>query len=86
MPNLWPAWSDVHTAQLSVNLPQCIFCRSMFPCDQFSAGQTQEIGKLSNVVSVEWAGCNTVVYTQPDAISRPARVHSSKLLSLSVFW
>ena len=41
------------------------------------AGQPETLHQLSDVVSVEWAGNDALVYTQPDALGRPYKVQSS---------
>lgn len=38
------------------------------------AGQREAIDQLSDVVSIEWAGSDALVYTQPDALRRPYKV------------
>lgn len=41
----------------------------------------QEVDKVANVISIEWAGSNFLVYTQPDDLGRPFRVIASRPLA-----
>ena len=45
---------------------------AMFVCK--CAGQPKVLDHLSNVVSIEWAGSDALVYTQADALGRPSKV------------
>ena len=42
-------------------------------CGEF-AGQPKVFDHLSNVVSIEWAGRDALIYTQPDTLGRPFKV------------
>ncbi|KAL3150348.1 hypothetical protein ABBQ32_000191 [Trebouxia sp. C0010 RCD-2024] len=43
------------------------------------AGQPGTVHQLSDVVSIEWAGTDALVYTQPDALGRPYKVMLHRL-------
>lgn len=76
MSNAWPAESHVHDGTTFGKVAYVCCLQDDFSCNGFCAGQDHEIEKLNNILSIEWAGHGSVVYTQPDALGRPARVHS----------
>lgn len=48
------------------------------------AGQPGKAHQLSDVVSIEWAGNDALVYSQPDALGRPYKVQSTHAYTAEV--
>ena len=44
------------------------------------AGQADDLDKLVDVISIEWAGSESLIYTQSDTQGRPCKVHAHGLV------
>ena len=52
----------------------CLVKQARAVCVCKCAGQPKVVDHLSNVISIEWAGSDALVYTQADALGRPSKV------------
>lgn len=43
------------------------------------AGQATQVDRLHDVLSIEWAGSEAIIYTQRNAQGRPSKVHAMLL-------